>query len=151
AIATLACAMSENSAAAKLLGAIATFLSTSGSVLDLIDQMAYDRCALITKSELDAAAFENAWDVGRSWSLPDAAAEGLTLATRAKFALSAIPSPSLLDLTAREREVLRLVAQKMTNAQIAAKLVVSVRTVNTHLSSIYRKLNTSSRATAIRI
>ena len=53
-------------------------------------------------------------------------------------------------LTRREVEVLRLVAQGLTNSNVAADLVISPRTVNTHLSSIYRKLNTSSREVAIR-
>jgi DNA-binding CsgD family transcriptional regulator len=53
-------------------------------------------------------------------------------------------------LTRREVEVLRLVAQGLTNFNVAAHLVISPRTVNTHLNSIYRKLNTSSREVAIR-
>jgi DNA-binding CsgD family transcriptional regulator len=53
-------------------------------------------------------------------------------------------------LTRREVEVLRLVAQGLTNSNVAADLVISPRTVNTHLNSIYRKLNTSSREVAVR-
>jgi DNA-binding CsgD family transcriptional regulator len=53
-------------------------------------------------------------------------------------------------LTRREVEVLRLVARGLTNSNVAEQLVISPRTVNTHLTSIYRKLNTSSRETAIR-
>jgi len=53
-------------------------------------------------------------------------------------------------LTSREVEVLRLVAGGLTNAQIAAKLVISAGTVNAHLTSLYRKLETSSRAAATR-
>lgn len=51
-------------------------------------------------------------------------------------------------LTSREVEVLRLVAQGLTNFKVAAQLVISPRTVNNHLGSISRKLNTSSRAVA---
>ncbi len=53
-------------------------------------------------------------------------------------------------LTAREVEVLRLVAQGLTDAQIAEHLVISPRTVNWHLTSIYSKLGVSSRAAATR-
>jgi DNA-binding NarL/FixJ family response regulator len=58
------------------------------------------------------------------------------------------PSPQAYpdDLTAREVEVLRLLAQGWTNAQIAEKLVISPRTVNHHLTSIYRKIQVSSRS-----
>ncbi|TCO62485.1 helix-turn-helix transcriptional regulator [Actinocrispum wychmicini] len=49
-------------------------------------------------------------------------------------------------LTARELEIADLVAGGATNKQIAAKLVISERTVGTHLSRIYAKLGVSSRA-----
>jgi DNA-binding NarL/FixJ family response regulator len=51
-------------------------------------------------------------------------------------------------LTAREVEVLRLVALGLTDAEAAERLFLSVRTVNAHLRSIYRKLEVSSRAAA---
>ena len=53
-------------------------------------------------------------------------------------------------LTAREVEVLRLVAQGLTNDQVAEQLVISSRTVNTHLTSIYGKIHVSSRSAATR-
>ena len=53
-------------------------------------------------------------------------------------------------LTAREVEVLRLVAQGLTDAQVAEQLVISPRTVNWHLTSIYSKLGVSSRSAATR-
>jgi DNA-binding CsgD family transcriptional regulator len=52
------------------------------------------------------------------------------------------------DLTKRELEVLRLLSTGETNKQIAASLVVSVRTVDRHVSNIYAKLGVSSRAAA---
>lgn len=54
------------------------------------------------------------------------------------------------DLTTREVEVLRFMAQGWTNAQIAEQLVISPRTVNSHLTSIYRKIQVSSRSAATR-
>ena len=53
-------------------------------------------------------------------------------------------------LTAREVEILRLVAQGRTNAQVAEQLVISPRTVNWHLTSIYGKIEVSSRSAATR-
>ena len=53
-------------------------------------------------------------------------------------------------LTAREVEVLRLLAQGLTSAQIAEQLVIGVVTVNFHVRSIYSKLGVSSRAAATR-
>jgi len=53
-------------------------------------------------------------------------------------------------LTAREVKVLRLVAQGLTNEQVAAQIVISPRTVNTHLTSIYGKIGVTSRSAATR-
>jgi predicted ATPase/DNA-binding NarL/FixJ family response regulator len=61
------------------------------------------------------------------------------------------PVPAGESLTARETEVLRLLAQNLSNPQIAERLVVSRRTVDAHLRSIYDKLGVTSRDAAIRI
>ena len=54
------------------------------------------------------------------------------------------------DLTARELEVLSLVAEGLTDAEVAERLVVSLRTVHAHLRSIYRKLDVHTRSAATR-
>jgi DNA-binding NarL/FixJ family response regulator len=53
------------------------------------------------------------------------------------------------SLTARELEVLRLLARGLRNKEIAARLYVSERTVNFHLANIYQKLNVSGRTEAL--
>jgi len=60
------------------------------------------------------------------------------------------PTTFPAGLTAREVEVLRLVAQGLTNEQVAEQLVISPRTVKTHLTSIYGKIQVSSRSAATR-
>ncbi len=57
----------------------------------------------------------------------------------------------LESLTAREVEVLRLVAQGQTYEEIAEQLVVSINTVRTHIKAIYRKLGANNRTEAIQI
>jgi DNA-binding NarL/FixJ family response regulator len=56
--------------------------------------------------------------------------------------------PVLASLTERERQVLRLLAQGMTNKEIAADLFISTNTVKRHLKSIFEKLNVTTRAAA---
>ena len=56
-----------------------------------------------------------------------------------------VPAP---DLTAREREVLGLLAEGMSNKQIARALGISVRTVTVHVSNLLRKTGTASRTEA---
>jgi DNA-binding CsgD family transcriptional regulator len=54
-------------------------------------------------------------------------------------------------LTPRERDVMRLVAEGLTDAEVAERLYISPRTVGQHLQSTYNKLGVSSRAAATRI
>ncbi len=79
----------------------------------------------------------------------------VTMPTTAPAGPSSVPhipkAPTYpAGLTAREVEVLRLVAQGLTDAQIAEQLVISPRTVNWHLTSIYSKIGVSSRGAATR-
>jgi DNA-binding NarL/FixJ family response regulator len=53
-------------------------------------------------------------------------------------------------LTGREREILALLAEGLTSRQIASQLVISERTVNTHIGNIYRKLHVNNRVDAVR-
>lgn len=77
----------------------------------------------------------------------------LAMALLKSQAASAAPPPAgtALDaLTGREREVLALLAEGLSNKAIAARLYLSVRTVEGHLASIYGRLGVRSRTEAMR-
>ena len=63
---------------------------------------------------------------------------------------TASPETYPAGLSAREADVLRLIATGLTNAEVAEKLFLSPRTVGWHLGSIYRKRGFSSRTEATR-
>ena len=59
------------------------------------------------------------------------------------------PAPPSKKLSGRELQILRLVADGLTNAQIATKLYLSPQTVKTHLERIFSKLGVNGRAAAV--
>jgi predicted ATPase/DNA-binding CsgD family transcriptional regulator len=99
------------------------------------------------RSHLEEAAFHAAWAEGKAMSLEQVV----------EYALDqeAAPEPTAQEdypagLSAREAEVLRLVATGLTNAEVADKLFLSSRTIEWYLGSIYRKLGFHSRTEAAR-
>jgi DNA-binding NarL/FixJ family response regulator len=110
----------------------------------------------LARTQLEQGTFSEAWDEGGAMTLDralDFALEGVpsewTLEPRVTEAPRATPVyPS--DLTRRETEVLRLLAQGISNETIAERLFLSHNTVRAHLYSIYSKLNVPSRAAAVR-
>ena len=123
-------------AAAEGEAAAATALLEDAA--DLFDAVgaAYD--AALTRLDL-ASALQAA---GR-----DDAAQ--TTRTRAREALrelgARLPDESVAGLSAREAEVLRLVARGLSNHDIARELVISVRTVERHVANVYDKIGASGR------
>src|SRR4029077_5590962 len=64
--------------------------------------------------------------------------------------IAVLSRSSYAGLTTREMDVLSLLAQGLTSAQIAKRLFISLVTVNTHVRSIYTKLGVTSRSSATR-
>jgi len=115
----------------------------------------YERMVSDVRAELGEKAFAQAWAEGRTMTPEQAiAAQEQPMVpdrthTKAKANQHESPSPTHPnDLTEREVEVLRLVARGLTDAQVAEILVISPRTVNAHLRTIYSKLNITSRNSA---
>jgi membrane protein implicated in regulation of membrane protease activity/DNA-binding CsgD family transcriptional regulator len=80
--------------------------------------------------------------------------EGLTAVVRPVGVPGRSTSPvgrNSFGLSSREREVLQLVADGFTNAEIADRLVLSTRTIDHHVSHILEKMNASSRVDAVRM
>ncbi len=108
-------------------------------------------------ADIGDTAFKAAWERGNAFDVETVARElierlpslwskerGSPLASLAA-ANQALTEP----LTARELEILRLIAEGMTNAQIAHKLFISVATVKVHAGNIYGKLGVKNRTQAV--
>jgi DNA-binding NarL/FixJ family response regulator len=79
-------------------------------------------------------------------------APSITRRLIAEFAARRDPAgapPALAELTAREREVTRLIAEGLTNGEIAGRLVISPLTAKTHVSNVLRKLGCRDRAALV--
>ena len=71
------------------------------------------------------------------------------LVARFSNAVQTTPTRSLDDLTEREREILRLLANGLSNAELAHELHLSETTVKTHVSAVLRKLGVRDRVQAV--
>jgi DNA-binding NarL/FixJ family response regulator len=121
-----------------------------------VEQVDYKQAIAAARAQLGEKAFAAAWNEGRSMTLEQVlTARGpATLPEQETAVLQPSADQAVLTypagLTAREVEVLRLVAQGLTDAQVAEQLVISRRTVNWYLTVIYSKIGVSSRSAATR-
>jgi predicted ATPase/DNA-binding CsgD family transcriptional regulator len=136
--------------AAQLWGEAEALRQSVGVPLPPIERAEYEQAVAIARSHLEEAAFAAAWSRGRALvpasvsatqqETPDPSAPGES---------SAIESPYPAGLTAREVQVLRLLARGLTNSQIAEELGLSEKTIAHHLTHIFNKTTSENRAAAV--
>lgn len=115
------------------------------------------------EAEAPVVALTSGWPVGAPAGVltPDASAEQLDAALRAVFAGLLVRTAATSDargfapveemplLTPREREILGLVGEGLSNKAMARRLGISVHTVKFHLEALFTKLDATSRAEAV--
>jgi predicted ATPase/class 3 adenylate cyclase/DNA-binding CsgD family transcriptional regulator len=137
--------------AAQLWGAAEVLREAVSVPVPFVDRANYNRAVTAVCSQLGEKDFAAAWTQGRAMTLQQVLtaqgrevvpAPGATVTT-------ATPSPTYpAGLTAREVEVLRLVARGLTNNEIAGELRLSEKTVAHHLTHIFNKTTSENRAGA---
>jgi predicted ATPase/DNA-binding CsgD family transcriptional regulator len=150
-LAAVAAALGQPEWAAQWLGAAEALIETTGARVDPFSRPDHERARDGARAALGEAGFTASYAVGRTLT-PAAALAEVRLAM-AGAAEVAAPSPALqtnpaYPLTPREREVLRLLAQRWTDPEIADQLFLSPRTVQSHVASIFNKLGVANRREA---
>jgi non-specific serine/threonine protein kinase len=147
--------------ATRLYGFAESLRTLLGAPLTPMDRPSYEQTVAALRTQLDEPTFLKAWTEGQAMTLEEAIAEAMQ-AKAPEYIPPTTPSapvetPSTspargnpFGLTARESEALRLVTQGLTTTQIAEQLMISPRTADAHLRSIYSKLAVTSRAAATR-
>jgi non-specific serine/threonine protein kinase len=153
-IASTLCAAGVAAQAARLLGAAQALRDAIDSPVPCNALASYGGLVRSVRDCLGEGAFGEAWLAGLRLSVDEAIAEAgrplpaLADADRRVLGSGSLPRP---PLTAREREVLKLVAAGHSDRDVAAALFISRRTASEHVGHILHKLGARSRADAAAI
>jgi len=145
-LAWVAARQHQHRRAARLLGAADALFEDSGTSITAYRHLSgfHDECRQQVHDALGESAFTEAFDQGRGLTYEHALAEALDQpqpATPSQSPARHSPSP----LTRREQQIAQLVARGLRNKEIAAELVISQRTAETHVENILTKLGFTSR------
>jgi predicted ATPase/class 3 adenylate cyclase/DNA-binding CsgD family transcriptional regulator len=126
--------------AARLFGAADRIRRDIGVVRFRIHDAAHQQAVAALRAAMGEPDFDRAWAEGAGLSLDEA----IAYARRGRGERKR-PTSGWASLTPTERDVARLVADGLANNEIAARLFISRRTVQTHLTHVYAKLGIGSR------
>ena len=130
--------------AAGLYGAAATLREQIGAPVEGWELAGYRRGVQLVRAALAPAAFASAWAEGSAMPLEVVIAEALAGSDEPAVA----DSVAAKGLTPRERDVLRLLAQGLSDREIGGALHISPRTVGGHVTNLLAKLGVDSRTAA---
>ena len=150
-VARVAAAVGQRERAARLFGAAAALRDEIATPMVPSELADVEPILDEVRGELGAERFAAAWAAGRDLSREEATAEAL--AFRVEPAESSQPaargrSAAAHGLTARELDVLRLLAAGASNREIGERLFISPGTVGRHVANVFGKLGVNSRAKA---
>lgn len=139
---------------ARLLGGVDSLRQTIGLLRTPRERTAYEELVAALRGNLGEASFATAWAAGRELPADRVAGLGLEALAQAPATQPVAPptttGPTLPNpLSEREREVLRLVAEGLSNQQIADRLFITERTVRFHVTSVFNRLGADNRAQAV--
>ena len=136
--------------AAQLWGEAEALRQSAGVPMPTLERVEYERGVAAARAHLSEAAFAAAWNLGRARvpvSGPATRPEAPGVSSPGASTTSAATYPA--GLTAREVQVLRLLARGLTNSQMAEELGLSEKTIAHHLTHIFNKTTSENRAAAV--
>ncbi len=136
----LARSTAEPQTAVRLFGAADAIRQRTGQARFPMYQADYDAAVAAVRDTLGQQDFDIAWSEGAALSTEEA----IAYAQRGRGQRKR-PASGWASLTPTERDVVRLVSEGLANNDIAARLFVSPRTVQSHLTHVYTKLGLTSR------
>jgi predicted ATPase/DNA-binding CsgD family transcriptional regulator len=143
-LAWIAASTGRGERAARLLGGLQSLWEAIPTRLYAPYVRHHDACAAEARSALGDREFDHIYWAGKGMDTDQLVA--LALEQRESLVARTPSGPSPTRLTARERQIAGLVAQGLSNKDIASKLVISQRTAETHVEHILIKLGFTSRA-----
>jgi DNA-binding NarL/FixJ family response regulator len=143
-VANIAAQSGQPEAAARLYGAADEQRERAGRPVEPAFVEAHLARVDVARQALGEAAFDAAYAAGHALTQPRAEAEAMA------FSLPVSAAPPIA-LTAREAELLPLLAAGRSNADIAGSLFLSVRTVERHVAGLFATLGVHSRADAVAV
>jgi predicted ATPase/DNA-binding CsgD family transcriptional regulator/DNA-binding XRE family transcriptional regulator len=149
--AALAAAQSMTEVALQLAGAAVAIRESIGAVQSPFRRDLLERSLSVAPGGVTDHIYAHAWQAGRELTIQEAIALALSIqpsGARDSTTSARNQDLQLVGLTAREALVLRLVARGQSNKEIAAELVLSVRTVERHITNLYGKIDARGKADA---
>jgi non-specific serine/threonine protein kinase len=150
-VALLALRMRRADDAVRLFAAADAIHGEGGVIVGLASQVNEEPMTTAIRSALSEEAFTTAWDAGLGLSFAEAVEQALALLADVDTVPSKDAVPGVIDAvdpTAREREVMRQLADGRSNREIAVNLSISPHTVHGHVTNLLAKLGVESRTAA---
>lgn len=145
-LAQIAAALQRPALAARLFGCGHAWRQTYGLSRFYFYEVEHSRSLTLAQAQIRPDEWLTSYTAG--WHLrPEQAVEEARRAATELGHLAAVHAAT--GLTSRQREIVRLVAEGLSNVEIAARLVVSHRTVDAHLRSIFERLGVATRMAAV--
>jgi non-specific serine/threonine protein kinase len=147
-VADVVLARGDPERAACLLGTVASLEEGIGGSFLAFDRANHARTANAARAALGEAAFAAAWAAGRALARDPDALAALAFVSDPPAAPAVGTAPAAFGLSKREREVLALLARRLTDKEIAEALFVSPHTVARHTANLFAKLGVANRREA---